>query len=132
MRHTLIVVRAADTPTGSAELYLPTGQQPRGPTTVTVRIGRNASRAGAPAREVLALHPVAQQPRLVSNATAGRKRPAWPGGAPHALSVTAPKQVLGSRLKALGAEQLEAEGVGEPAGGVERGADRQSVLDLLR
>ena len=48
-----------------------------------------------------------------------------------ALSVTALEQVLGSRLEAFGAEYLEAEGVGEPVGGVERDADRQRVLDLL-
>ena len=47
------------------------------------------------------------------------------------LSVTPLEQVLGSCLEALGAEQFEAEGVGEPVGRVERGADRQRVLDLL-
>src|SRR5215510_2229065 len=49
----------------------------------------------------------------------------------HALPVTPLEQVLGSCLEALGAEHLEAEGVGEPVGRVERGADRQRVLDLL-
>src|SRR5580704_1880915 len=47
------------------------------------------------------------------------------------LSVTPLEQVLGSCLEALGAEQFEAEGVGEPVGRVERGADRQRVFDLL-
>jgi hypothetical protein len=46
-------------------------------------------------------------------------------------SVTPLEQVLGSCLEALGAEQFEAEGVGEPVGRVERGAARQRVLDLL-
>ena len=49
----------------------------------------------------------------------------------NALPVTPLEQVLGSCLKTLRAEHLEAEGVGEPAGRVERGADRQRVLDLL-
>jgi len=48
-----------------------------------------------------------------------------------ALSVTALEQVLGSCRKGLGAEHLEAEGVGEPVGRVERGADRKRILDLL-
>src|SRR5215472_3305542 len=47
------------------------------------------------------------------------------------LPVTALEQEPGSRLVALGAEQLEAQGVGKPVGRVERGADRQRVLDLL-
>jgi hypothetical protein len=47
------------------------------------------------------------------------------------LSVTPLEQVLGSRLVALGAEQFEAESVGKPVGRVERGTDRQRVLDLL-
>ena len=37
----------------------------------------------------------------------------------------------GSWLEALGGEQFEAEGFGEPVGRVERGADGQCVLDLL-
>src|SRR5262245_22886124 len=49
----------------------------------------------------------------------------------HALPVTPLDQVLGSCLEALGAEHLEAERVGEPVGGVECGADRQRVLDLV-
>jgi hypothetical protein len=49
----------------------------------------------------------------------------------NALPVTPLEQVLGSCLEALGAEHLEAEGVGEPVGRVERDADRQRVLDLL-
>lgn len=49
----------------------------------------------------------------------------------HALAVTPLKQEFGSRLEALGAEHLEAKGVGEPVGRIERGADRQRVLDLL-
>jgi hypothetical protein len=48
-----------------------------------------------------------------------------------ALSVAALEQVLGSCREALGAEHLEAERVGEPVGGIERGADRERVLDLL-
>lgn len=48
-----------------------------------------------------------------------------------ALSVTALEQVLGSSLEALGGEHFEAEGVGQPVGRVERGADRERVLDLL-
>jgi len=48
-----------------------------------------------------------------------------------ALPVTPLEQVPGSCLEALGAEHLEAEGVGEPVGRAERGADRQRVLDLL-
>jgi hypothetical protein len=47
------------------------------------------------------------------------------------LSVAALEQVLGSCREALGAEHLEAERVGEPVGGIERGADRERVLDLL-
>ena len=47
------------------------------------------------------------------------------------LPVTPLEQVLGSCLEAFGAEQFEPEGVGEPVGGVEGGADRQRVLDLL-
>jgi hypothetical protein len=43
------------------------------------------------------------------------------------LPVTPLEQVPGTCLEALGAEHLEAEGVGEPAGGVERRADRQRV-----
>jgi hypothetical protein len=70
--------------------------------------------------------PRRQQLDLASPATVGRC-----GGALHALSVTALEQVLGSCLEALGAEHLEAESVGEPVGRVERGADRQRVLDLL-
>jgi hypothetical protein len=49
----------------------------------------------------------------------------------NALPVTPLEQVLGSCVEALGAEHLEAEGVGEPVRRVERGADRQRVLDLL-
>ena len=49
----------------------------------------------------------------------------------NALPVTPLEQVLCSCLEALGAEQFEAEGIGEPVGRVERGADRQRVLDLL-
>jgi hypothetical protein len=40
------------------------------------------------------------------------------------LSVTALEQIFGACLKALRAQQFEAEGVGEPVGRVERGADR--------
>ena len=66
----------------------------------------------------------------------GRRRaPGQGGGTSGAgtagrLPVTPLEQVPGSCLEALGAEHLEAEGVGEPAGRVERGADRQRVLDL--
>jgi hypothetical protein len=49
----------------------------------------------------------------------------------YALAVTPLEQVLRSRLEAFRAEHLEAEGVGEPVGRVERSADRQRVLDLL-
>ncbi|MEU4287288.1 hypothetical protein AB0E63_03625 [Kribbella sp. NPDC026596] len=41
------------------------------------------------------------------------------------------EQVFGSCLEVLGAEHLEAEGVGESAGCVEGGADCQRVFDLL-
>ena len=48
------------------------------------------------------------------------------------LAVTALEQVPGACLEAQLSEQLEAEGVGEPVGRVERGAHRQRVLDLGR
>jgi hypothetical protein len=50
---------------------------------------------------------------------------------PEVLAVTPLEQVLRSCLEALEAEHLESEGAGEPIGHVERGADRQRVLDLL-
>src|SRR5262245_11739257 len=50
---------------------------------------------------------------------------------PNALPVAPLEQVPGSCLEALRAEHLEAEGVGEPTGRVERDADRQRVFDLL-
>src|SRR5215467_9737304 len=49
----------------------------------------------------------------------------------HVLPVTPPEQVLGSCFETLRAEHLETEGVGEPVGRIERGADRQRVPDLL-
>ena len=58
------------------------------------------------------------------------RRPAS-GESLYALPVTPLEQVLGSCLEALGAQHRKAERVGEPVGGVERGADRQRVLDLL-
>ena len=47
------------------------------------------------------------------------------------LSVTPLEQVLGSCLEALGAEQLETEGVGEPAGRVERGRPERGGMRCL-
>jgi arylamine N-acetyltransferase len=47
------------------------------------------------------------------------------------LPVAALEQVLGACLEIFGAEQLKAEGVSEPVGGVERGADRERIGGLL-
>jgi hypothetical protein len=50
----------------------------------------------------------------------------------NALPVTPLEQVLGSCLEALGAEHLEAEGVGEPVGRVERCADASASWTCWR
>ena len=68
---------------------------------------------------------------LAAGVTVGALLAADMRRAPHALPVTALEQVLGSCLEVLGTEHLEAEGVGEPVGRVDRDADRQRVLDLL-
>jgi hypothetical protein len=84
--------------------------------------------------QILTLDPKSVPRGRAADDAAGRRQH-QPGGKRRActavLSITALEQVLCSSLETLGAEQFEAECVGEPAGRIEGGADRQRVLDLL-